>query len=104
MSGTRHISTILLGLVLIALQAFGSAAGGQASSSWNVKALDAIDSDWQVEPCGEETCDWTVATATPRLEPLAAVHMTGLPAEHLSPIALVHAASGAPRAPPTRRH
>jgi hypothetical protein len=103
MSGKRHISTILLGLVLIALQAFGSAACGQASSSLSVKALDAIDSDWRVEPCGEETSDWTVAPETPHLEPLAAVHATGLPAERLSPIALVHAASGAPRAPPTRR-
>lgn len=103
MAGTRHISTLLLGLVLIALQAFGSAGGGQASWSLALEALEAADSDSQVEPSGEESRDWTVAAEAPRLEPLLAVHAAGLPPERVRPFALVHSTSGSPRAPPPRR-
>jgi hypothetical protein len=103
MSVTRHISTLLLGLVLIALQALGSVDGGQASWSLPLEALDAADSDPQVEPFGEESRDWTVAAEAPRLEPLLTVHAAGLPPERVSPFALVHGTSGSPRAPPPRR-
>lgn len=103
MSGTRHISTLLLGLVLIALQAFGSSGGGQASPSSDLKVLDAIDSDSQVEPSGEEKSDSTVAAEALRFHPRLTIHAAGLLPEHVRPFALVHGTSGSPRAPPPRR-